>query len=131
MFTLIGYVGLMSSSFAVVTIQIMLVSSKTREIGIMRSIGEKRSNILIIFVIQGAVIGVMGAVTGLIFGIGFTAYADYSKFSFLGGLILDVEYSWDSLLTTAFMAFCLALGASIYPALKATKLQPLEAMKSV
>lgn len=130
MFTLIGYVGLMSSSFAIVTIQMMLVSSKTREVGILRSIGSRRTDVLIIFVVQGMIIGLIGAAVGSAFGIGFTAYAKETNFSFAGSLALEVVYDWNSILSNAVTSFFLAVAASLYPAYRATKLQPLEAMKS-
>jgi len=50
MINLIGYFGMGSSAFAILTIQMMLVNSKTREIGIMRAIGARRIDILIIFI---------------------------------------------------------------------------------
>jgi ABC-type transport system, involved in lipoprotein release, permease component len=48
MINMIGYFGMMASAFAIVTIQMMLVNGKTRQIGVMRSIGAKRKDILII-----------------------------------------------------------------------------------
>jgi lipoprotein-releasing system permease protein len=131
MFTVIGYVGLISSSFAIVTIQMMLVSSKTREIGILRSIGSRRKDVMIIFIIQGIIIGVIGAAVGTALGLGFTAYAKETGFAFGGSLVLEISYNWSSIFSTALIAFTLAVAASIYPAYKATKLQPLEAMRSV
>ena len=131
MFTLIGYVGLMSSAFAIVTIQMMLVSSKTREIGILRSIGTRRKDILIIFLVQGLIIGIIGASVGTTFGLAFTTYAKVTNLSFAGSLELEVEYDFISTISTAFIAFGLAVLAAIYPAYKATKLQPLEAMRGV
>ena len=56
MINMIGYFGMMSSGFAIVAIQMMLVSSKTREIGIMRSLGAKRKDILILFLLQGSLV---------------------------------------------------------------------------
>ena len=129
MFTLIGYVGLMSSAFAIVTIQMMLVSSKTREIGILRAIGARRRDILIIFIIQGLLIGFIGASAGSGLGLAFTAYAKETNFSFSESLELEVEYDWGSTTSTAITAFVLAVVAAIYPAYRATKLQPLEAMR--
>ena len=129
MFTLIGYVGLMSSAFAIVTIQMMLVSSKTREVGILRAIGSRRRDVLIVFVIQGLFIGLIGASVGSAFGLGFTTYAKETNLSFAGSLELEVGYDWGSILSTAVTAFVLAVIASIYPAYRATKLQPLEAMR--
>jgi lipoprotein-releasing system permease protein len=131
MINMIGYFGMMSSAFAVVTIQIMLVSSKTREVGIMRAIGAKRKDILIIFLFQGIIIGVIGAGVGTAFGLSYTFYAKETKMSFQGSLPLQVSYDWSKITQTAIMAFGLAVIASIYPAFKATKLQPVEAMRSV
>ena len=53
MINLIGYFGMGSSAFAIVTIQMMLVNSKTREIGVMRAIGAKRKDILMVFFYKG------------------------------------------------------------------------------
>jgi len=64
MINLIGYFGMGSSAFAILAIQMMLVNSKTREIGIMRAIGARRKDILIIFIMQGMIIGAMGAGAG-------------------------------------------------------------------
>ena len=131
MINMIGYFGMMSSAFAVVTIQMMLVSSKTREVGIMRAIGAKRKDILVLFIIQGMIIGAMGATVGTAFGLSYTFYAKETKMTFQGSLPLEVSYDWPKIIQTALMAFMLAIVASIYPAFKATKLQPVEAMRYV
>jgi len=131
MINMIGYFGMMSSAFAVVTIQMMLVSSKTREVGIMRAIGAKRMDVLIIFIVQGMMIGAIGAGVGTAFGLTYTFYAKETKMSFQGSLPLEVSYNWPNITQTALMAFALAVIASIYPAFKATKLQPVEAMRYV
>ena len=126
---LVGYFGMMSSAFAVVTIQMMQVTSKTREIGIMRAIGSRRKDILIIFIFQGMVIGAIGAGLGTVFGVAYTVYAKETHLTFQGSLALEVTYNWLGILQTDILAFVLAIVASIYPAYKATKLQPVEAMR--
>ncbi|MFM7861980.1 MAG: ABC transporter permease, partial [Candidatus Nitrosotenuis sp.] len=131
MINMIGYFGLMSSAFAVVTIQMMLVSSKTREVGVMRAIGAKRKDILIIFIVQGMMIGAIGAGIGTAMGLGYTFYAKETKMTFAGSIPLEVSYDWAKITQTAIMAFSLAVMASIYPSYKATKLQPVEAMRYV
>jgi lipoprotein-releasing system permease protein len=131
MINMIGYFGLMSSAFAVVTIQMMLVSSKTREVGVMRAIGAKRKDILIIFIVQGMMIGAIGAGIGTAMGLGYTFYAKETKMTFAGSIPLEVSYDWTKISQTAVMAFSLAVVASIYPSYKATKLQPVEAMRYV
>ncbi|MGI0101180.1 MAG: ABC transporter permease [Nitrosotalea sp.] len=126
---LVGYFGMMSSAFAVVTIQMMQVTSKTRDIGVMRAIGAKRKDILLIFIFQGMVIGAIGAGLGTVMGIGYTVYAKETHMTFQGSLALEVQYNWTGIAQTDVMAFILAIIASIYPAFKATKLEPVEAMR--
>ena len=131
MINMIGYFGMGSSAFAILTIQIMLVNSKTREIGIMRAIGAKRRDILIIFIIQGMMIGTLGAATGTAMGLGYTFYAKETRMSFNDSLELEVNYNWEKIGQTSLMAFGLSMLASIYPSYRATKLQPMEAMRAV
>ena len=131
MINLIGYFGMMSSAFAIVVIQMMLVSSKTREIGVMRAIGAKRKDILIIFIFQGMVIGLFGAAVGTGLGLVYTTYAKITNMQFEGSLALEVNYNWEKIGQTAFLAFGLAVIASLYPSYRATKLQPVEAMRTV
>jgi len=131
MINMIGYFGMMSSGFAIVAIQMMLVSSKTREIGIMRSLGAKRKDILILFLLQGMIIGVIGASVGTAAGLGYTFYAKETKMAWNNSVHLEVNYDWPKTIQTAFTSFGLAIAASIYPAYRATKLQPVEAMRTV
>ncbi len=131
MINMIGYFGMMSSAFAIVTIQMMLVNGKTREIGVMRAIGAKRKDILIIFIFQGMIIGAIGAGVGTAAGLGYTFYAKETKMSFNNSLPLEVSYNWEKIIQTAFTSFGLAIIASLYPSYRATKLLPVEAMRTV
>ena len=131
MINLIGYFGMMSSAFAIVVIQMMLVNNKTKEIGVMRAIGAKRKDILIIFIFQGMIIGMCGAGVGSGFGLVYTTYAKITNMQFEGSLALEVNYNWEKIGQTALIAFGLAVIASLYPSYRATKLQPVEAMRTV
>jgi len=131
MINMIGYFGMMSSAFAIVTIQMMLVNGKTREIGVMRAIGAKRKDILLIFIFQGMIIGAIGAGVGTAAGLGYTVYAKETKMSFNNSLPLEVSYNWEKIIQTALTSFVLAIIASLYPSYRATKLLPVEAMRTV
>ena len=131
MINLIGYFGMGSSAFAIVVIQMMLVNSKTREIGVMRAIGAKRKDILMVFILQGMIIGAIGAGAGTGIGLAYTTYAKETNMEFEGSLALEVNYNWQKIAETALLAFVLAILASIYPSYRATKLQPVEAMRNV
>ena len=129
MINMIGYFGMMSSAFAIVTIQMMLVNGKTREIGVMRAIGAKRKDILIIFIFQGMLIGAIGAGVGTATGLGYTFYAKETKMSFNNSLPLEVTYNWEKIVQTALASFILAIIASLYPSYRATKLLPVEVVE--
>jgi len=131
MISMIGYFGMMSSAFAIVTIQMMLVNGKTKEIGVMRAIGAKRKDILIIFIFQGMIIGSIGAGVGTAAGLGYTFYAKETKMTFNNSLPLEVTYNWEKIYQTALMSFALAIAASLYPSYRATKLLPVEAIRTV
>jgi lipoprotein-releasing system permease protein len=131
MINMIGYFGMMASAFAIVTIQMMLVNGKTRQIGVMRAIGAKRKDILIIFIFQGMIIGAIGAGVGTAAGLGYTVYAKETKMSFNNSLPLEVTYNWEKITQTALLSFILAIIASLYPSYRATKLLPVEAMRTV
>ena len=131
MISMIGYFGMGSSAFAILTIQMMLVNGKTKEIGIMRAIGAKRKDILLIFIFQGIIIGAIGAGVGTAAGLGYTVYADVTKMSFNNSLPLEVTYNWEKIIQTALTSFALAIIASLYPSYRATKQLPVEAMRTV
>ena len=131
MISMIGYFGMGSSAFAILTIQMMLVNGKTKEIGIMRAIGAKRKDILIVFIFQGMIIGAIGAGVGTAAGLGYTVYAKETKMSFNNSLPLEVSYNWEKIIQTALTSFVLAILASLYPSYRATKLLPVEAMRTV
>lgn len=131
MINMIGMFGMMSSAFAIVTIQMMLVSSKTREIGVMRAIGARRRDILILFIVQGMIIGAIGAGVGTAAGLSYTFYAKETNMAFDGSIPLEVSYDWEKVSQTALTAFLLAVIASVYPSYRATRLQPVEAMRTV
>ncbi len=130
MISMIGYFGMMSSAFAIVTIQMMLVNGKTKEIGVMRAIGAKRKDILVIFIFQGMIIGSIGAGVGTAAGLGYTFYAKESKMTFNNSLPLEVNYNWEKIYQTALTSFALAIIASLYPSYRATKLLPVEAIRT-
>ena len=97
----------------------------------MRAIGAQRKDILIMFMVQGLIIGAIGAGTGTALGLAYTFYAKETKMQFQGSLALEVTYNWEAIIQTALSSFALAIVASIYPAFRATRLLPVEAMRTV
>lgn len=128
---LVGYFGLLSASFAIVTIMMLMVSSKTRDIGIMKSLGANSRDVLTVFVLQGLIIGCIAAICSFFIGTVAALYLQSSNFSFGGnGLVLDIRYDPIFTLLSSLFSVFLGTAAAIYPALRASRLQPVEAMHS-
>lgn len=126
---LVGYFGLLSASFAIVTIMMLMVSSKTKDIGIIKSLGGKSTDILVIFILQGLIIGSIAALSGFIVGSIVGLYLQSIEFSFGPGLVLEVVYNPVFTLNSSLFSVVLGTGAAVYPALRASKLQPIDAMQ--
>jgi lipoprotein-releasing system permease protein len=121
---------------------IMLVRSKSRDIAILRTMGATQGSILRIFLMTGASIGIAGTLAGLAIGVLIARNIDGLKnfFSWLAGrdLFPATLYflsrlpsiiDWREVLTVVVMAVVLSLLASLYPAWKAAKLDPVEALR--
>ena len=128
---LVGYFGLLSASFAIVTIMMLMVSSKTRDIGIIKSLGGKSSDVILVFILQGLIIGSIAAASGFIVGSVVGLYLQSIEFSFGPGLVLEVTYDPIFTLTSSLFSIVLGTAAAVYPALRASKLQPIDAMQHV
>ncbi len=126
---LVGYFGMLSSAFGIITIMMMIVTSKIREIGVMRAIGSNKADVMIIFVIQGTLIGAMGAALGFILGSAYALYAQNVGLSFGESLSLAVRYDPGFVANTALTGLVMGVAASLYPAWRTTKLEPAEATR--
>jgi lipoprotein-releasing system permease protein len=107
----------------------LMVSSKTRDIGIIKSLGGKSSDILYIFLLQGLIIGSISALCGFIVGSAVALYLQSIEFSFGPGLVLEVTYDPAFTLTSSLFSVVLGTAAAIYPAARASRLQPIDAMQ--
>ncbi|MDH3780043.1 MAG: FtsX-like permease family protein, partial [Nitrosopumilus sp.] len=83
------------------------------------------------FIFQGMIIGAIGAGVGTGVGLGYTFYAKETKMSWNNSLALEVSFDWVKIIQTALTSFILAIIASLYPSYRATKLLPVEAMRTV
>lgn len=117
--------------FATLTIKVV---EKTKDIGILRSIGFSRNNILSIFTLQGLILGFMGVGVGSMLGIG--ACFLLTKFPFIrvpeeifGTPYLPIIIDYKDVLVIALAGIAIAFVSSIIPALRAAKLIPVEALR--
>jgi lipoprotein-releasing system permease protein len=121
---------------------IMLVRSKSRDIAILRTMGATQGSVLRVFLMTGASIGISGTLAGLAIGVLVATNIDSLKnfFSWLSGRDLfpatlyflsrlPAIIDWREVMIVVIMAVVLSLLASLYPAWKASKLDPVEALR--
>lgn len=129
---LVGYAGMIASGLAVITVLTMIVSGKTRDIGVLRSIGVSKREIVAIFMLDGVLIGVVGGAIGALLSGSIIYLLDRYPIAFFGGIVLEVRFRLSpSFLLPILVGFLTSILASIYPAIRASSYEPAEAIKYV
>ncbi|MBL8149816.1 MAG: ABC transporter permease [Blastocatellia bacterium] len=122
------------ASLNIITTLIMMVVEKHRDIAILMGMGATRRSILIIFILQGVIIGFVGMAIGVVVG-GMTCWtANTYKLIQLDPRIYSISYvpfqmRVSDLLIVALMSVIISFVATIYPARKASSLIPVEALR--
>ncbi|HUF70024.1 MAG TPA: ABC transporter permease [Longimicrobiales bacterium] len=122
------------AAFNIVSTLIMVVADKTREIGILKSMGLTRRAVLRIFMLQGVAIGLIGTVIGALGGLGLVYVLDRYELIELPGDVYFVESLPVALDPVDFalivtLSVLVAFVATIYPARQASRLLPVEAIR--
>jgi len=128
----IGFFSLISSGMIIFAIQTMAVNTKTKQIGILRAVGTQRKDVLVIFLIQGILIGGIGAILGTVVGLGFATFMDAADFKFGDdvSIPLEINHDWYKITQTALTALLLSTLGALVPAFLATKISPIEAIRN-
>jgi lipoprotein-releasing system permease protein len=130
------------AAFNIISSMIMLVKDKGKDIAIMRTMGASRSMMLRIFVLTGASIGFAGTFAGALLGIAFATNIESIR-RFLEGLTntelfsdeiyflskLPAIIEWEEVAVVVGMALVISIAATIYPAWRASRLDPVEALR--
>lgn len=130
------------AAFNVVTTLIMVVSDKRSDIAILRTMGASPRQIMAIFLVQGGLIGTLGTLFGVLAGVALTLVAtdavawleSISGFQFLKSDVYPISYlptdiQFADIALVAVAALLLSTLAAVYPAWKASKTQPAEALR--
>jgi putative ABC transport system permease protein len=118
----IAAISLLAAGVGIMNIMLVSVTERTKEIGIRKSIGAKRKNILMQFLIEAVVLCLVGGIIGIIAGI---------MVGNLAGSLLNattvIPLDW----IVIGISLCIAIGVGFgtYPAYKAANLDPIEALR--
>jgi lipoprotein-releasing system permease protein len=129
----IGLIEIVAALNILITL-IMMVMEKNREIAVLMSMGATRRQIRKIFMLQGALIGVVGTAIGLALGFTLSILADHYRWLRLNEDVYSLAYvpfnpRWQDAIWIAAAAIFVSLIATLYPARAATAIAPVEALR--
>ncbi len=120
---------------SIMNVMIMAVYERIREIGTIAAIGTQPGKILSMFVIEGLCLGVLGAVSGCILGVGIVSLINMAKITFdfgqQQGLILSATVQPTDLAIISVIVILVSVIASLQPAVKASRMEPIVALRHV
>ncbi|MFT5505537.1 MAG: lipoprotein-releasing system permease protein [Gammaproteobacteria bacterium] len=129
------------AAFNIVSTLVMVVTDKQSDIAILRTLGASPSSIMLIFMVQGTVIGIIGTLFGLLSGIWLASYIDviipaleqFFQTQFLPRGVYPItelpsDMRQSDVIKIGLLSFVVSLIATIYPAFRAARVRPVEAL---
>ena len=119
---LVGGIGIANTMYT-------SVLERTREIGIMKAVGAKNSDILTIFLIESSLLGLVGGLIGIAIGIGIGEGVEYIAAQTIGTPLLRASFGLPLLLGALIFSFVIGSISGFLPARRAASLKPVEALR--
>jgi putative ABC transport system permease protein len=119
---LIGSIGVSNTMFT-------SILERKKEIGTMKAVGAKNSDILALFLIESGLLGLIGGVIGVILGISFAYGTAAGANAALGTSLLQASFSLPLIAAAVLFTFFLGIIAGLIPAWQASRLHPVEALR--
>lgn len=120
-------ISLLVGGIGIMNIMLVSVSERTREIGLRKSLGANRKDILNQFLIESLVITGLGGLIGIFLGLGSSLLSGLAART--QGLAWPLTISWLAVVIAFFVSMAIGLIFGLYPARKAAQLSPIEAMR--
>ncbi len=131
---LVGLIALITASLGIVNTMVMSIVERTREIGVMKSLGADESEIRRLFLVESGAIGGIGAATGILFGWLITRVASLIAKTIMENQGIEAVELFALPLWLVWIAFSfgllVSLAAGFYPASRAARIDPVEALRN-
>ena len=125
----IALVSLLVGGIGIANTMYTSVLERTKEIGVMKAIGARNSDILLIFLFEAGLLGLIGGIIGVLIGVGLAFGASWLVNTFLETDLFKVTFSYGLIILS--IAFSLVIGviSGVLPAKQASKLKPVDALR--
>ena len=124
----IAAISLLVGGIGIMNIMLVSVIERTKEIGLRKAVGARDQDIMLQFMVESLIIGLVGGIIGVLFGWGISSAI--SNVAMMGGTVMNAEMSLDSILLAVIFSISVGLVFGIYPARRAAKLEPVEALRT-
>lgn len=130
---LIAAVAILAAAFGIINTMMTAIHERKREIGILQAIGAKRGTIFKVFLLESGLYGLLGGIVGVAVGLVFSSiaspYISQNEFTaFLKGSELAIVFDFRLVLGSLLFSLFVSLISGSYPAWRASKLSPVEAI---
>jgi putative ABC transport system permease protein len=125
----IGAISLLVGGIGIANTMYTSVLERKKEIGVMKAVGAKNSDILIIFIIEAGILGLFGGMLGVIFGMGIAKSIEYIASIALGGDLLKVSLSPIIIFGSLLFAFIIGIISGFIPSYQASSIKPVDALR--
>lgn len=115
-------IGLVVGGLVIMNIMLVAVAERTREIGIRKSLGARRRDILRQFIVEAATLSTLGAIIGIILGIGLAKIVEWKT-------PLPAAVAPWSIVAATLLGTVVGIASGVYPARRAASLDPIEALR--
>ncbi len=105
------------------------VLERTKEIGVMKSIGANSKKILFIFLVESGLLGLVGGIVGTVIGLSLAWLVTAVATRALGGFVFTIKVSWPLLFLAIAFSLIVGIVSGIIPAIQASRLHPVEALR--
>ena len=124
----VAAISLLVGGIGIMNIMLVTVTERTREIGLRKALGAKRSDILAQFLVESSVLSLVGGLLGIAFGL-LLAFG-IARIAALTGTQLDVTINPSIIIGATLFSIAVGLFFGVYPANQASKLDPVIALRS-
>ncbi|VVB81480.1 FtsX-like permease family protein [uncultured archaeon] len=117
---LVGGIGIMNTMYT-------SVLERTHDIGIMKAIGARNGDIMMIFLLESGLLGLSGGIVGVLLGVGLSKLVEYFGSQSVG--LLQATFPWYLIVGALSFSLFVGMFSGVFPARQAAKLPPVEALR--